>query len=190
MPFEWDHAKELAAQLFGESRFEVEEIAVKCGVTRQTLWNWRQVPEFQARVAERFEEIRAEIRRHGIAITERRVARVQDTWRRLQRVVDARAIEYAGVPGGDTGLLVRKYKMLGSGPLAEKVEEYEVDTSLLAELRAHEKQAAEELGQWIQKADVTSDGQSITRGFETVRNERDGTVLSATPAVGVLHEPG
>ncbi len=45
------------------------------------------------------------------------------------------------------------------------------------------------LGQ-TERVDVTSNGQSITRAFETVRNERDGAVLSATPPVGVLHEPG
>jgi hypothetical protein len=32
------------------------------------------------------------------------------------------------------------------------VEEYEVDTGLLKELREHEKQAAQELGQWSDKA--------------------------------------
>lgn len=39
------------------------------------------------------------------------------------------------------------------------------------------------------KVDVTTDGQPVTRAFETVRNERDGAVLSATSAVGVLHDP-
>lgn len=66
-----------------------------------------------------------------------------------------------GIPGGETGLLVRKYKNLGSGDNARTVEEYEVDTGLLAELRAHEKQAAEELGQWITKGDVTSKGEQV-----------------------------
>jgi hypothetical protein len=34
------------------------------------------------------------------------------------------------------------------------VEEYQVDTGLLKELREHEKQAAQELGQWSEKARV------------------------------------
>jgi hypothetical protein len=45
------------------------------------------------------------------------------------------------------------------------------------------------LGQ-TDRVDVTTNGESVTRAFETVRNERDGAVLSATPPVGVLHEPG
>jgi hypothetical protein len=34
------------------------------------------------------------------------------------------------------------------------VEEYQVDTRLLKELREHKKQAAQELGQWSEKARV------------------------------------
>jgi hypothetical protein len=45
------------------------------------------------------------------------------------------------------------------------------------------------LGQ-TDRMDLTTNGQSLARPFETVRNERDGTVLSATETVGVLHEPG
>lgn len=161
MSFEWDHPKEKAAELLAEGELAQKQIATECGVTPQTIWNWRQIPEFQDRVNERLEEIRVEVRRHGVAIVERRVSRIDDTWKRLQRVIAARAIDMVGVPGGETGLLVRKRKMLGSGPMAYEVEEYEVDTGLLAELREHEKQASQELGQWIQKADIASKGQAI-----------------------------
>ena len=51
--------------------------------------------------------------------------------------------EYASVPGGTTGLLTKDYK----GKQAD-TPVYKVDTALLAELRAHERQAAEELCQW------------------------------------------
>jgi hypothetical protein len=34
---------------------------------------------------------------------------------------------------------------------------YKVDTRLLAELRNHEKQAAEELGQWSEKRELPGD---------------------------------
>jgi hypothetical protein len=43
---------------------------------------------------------------------------------------------------------------LGSAEYPNVVEEYEVDTGLLKELREHEKQAAQELGQWSDKARV------------------------------------
>lgn len=45
--------------------------------------------------------------------------------------------------GGTTGYMVRDYKGLGA-----LMSVYKVDTGLLSELRAIERQAAEELGQW------------------------------------------
>jgi hypothetical protein len=62
----------------------------------------------------------------------------------------------ASVPGGATGLLVRRVKRIGTGPSAGAVEEFAVDTRILRELRAHEQQAARELGQWIGRSDVAS----------------------------------
>lgn len=59
----------------------------------------------------------------------------------------------AETPGGASGLLVRQYH----GAVALPV--YKVDTallSLLSELRAHERQAAEELGQWSEKREPTT----------------------------------
>jgi len=56
------------------------------------------------------------------------------------------------VPGGSTGLLVCQYQGKSENAV------YRVDPGLiglLAELRAHEKQAAEELGQWSEKHAVT-----------------------------------
>jgi hypothetical protein len=57
-------------------------------------------------------------------------------------------------PGADTGLLMRTWKQIGSGDSAVIVEEYQVDTGLLKALLDHEKQAAQELGQWSEKARV------------------------------------
>jgi hypothetical protein len=187
MSFDWDHPKELAAELLAEGELEQKEIAAQCGVTYQTLWNWRKIPDFQARVEQRLREIRAEIRRHGIAVVERRVARVHDTWKRLQRVVQARAADMAGIPGGDTGLLVRKTKMLGTGVFAREIEEYEVDTGLLAELRAHEKQAAEELGQWLTKTESQVKAEVI---IDTDDDEIDGWARQRARAIRQKEERG
>jgi len=54
----------------------------------------------------------------------------------------------AGIPGGNTGLLVRDYK----GRNADQPV-YKADTALMAELRAIMRQAAEELGQWVTKSE-------------------------------------
>jgi hypothetical protein len=162
--FEWSEASIAAAQLLAVGDLDFMDIAKKVGVARKTLWSWRRNPVFAAQVEEHTEEIRQEVRRHGIAIVERRVAALNDRWRRMQRVIDARAIEHAKVPGGDTGLLVRKLKNLGSGENARIVEEYEVDTGFLSEVRATEKQAAEELGQWTERKSIDANVKSYETG--------------------------
>ncbi len=90
--------------------------------------------------------------KHSIAVKDDRVKAQQLRWEKMHRVIDARAAdpEMQRAPGGETGLLVKSFKTLGSGPLATVVEEYEVDTGLLAEMRKTEEHVAHELGQWVE----------------------------------------
>jgi hypothetical protein len=83
-----------------------------------------------------------------------RVQALQKRWDLLRKIIDERAAspEFADVPGGTTGLLVKDYKGKDSC-----MPVYRVDTATLAELRAHEKQAAEELGQWTEKRTTSVD---------------------------------
>src|ERR1017187_5622963 len=73
------------------------------------------------------------------------------------------------VPGGTTGLLVKDYKGKDADTLV-----YKVDTGLLAELRNHEKQAAEELGQWSEKRKLPEDA---LQNEITIRFVRPGEAL-------------
>lgn len=105
-----------------------------------------------AEICSRLLEIREAISANTIQleISDRnaRVKALQDRWDRLRRVIDERAtsVEYADAPGGSTGLLAKDYKGKdATQPI------YRVDTGLLAELRNHEKQAAQELGQWSEE---------------------------------------
>jgi hypothetical protein len=71
----------------------------------------------------------------------------------MQAVIEERAADPTmQAPGASTGLLTRTQKQIGAGNSAVTVEEYQVDTRLLKELREHEKQAAQELSQWSEKA--------------------------------------
>jgi Helix-turn-helix of insertion element transposase len=158
----WTKPKERAALLLSEDRLTDEEIAADLGIRRRTLAYWKDDPEFAARVAEHVEAFRKAVRSRGIACLENRVDALSDRWKRMQRVITERAEELEGeCAGGGTGLLVRQVKSVGSGPLAREVEEFAVDTGLLKELREHEKQAAQELGQWTERRDVTSAGEAI-----------------------------
>lgn len=44
------------AVLLVHSGLEINEIAKKLDVTRQTLWNWRKLPDFKERISELFME--------------------------------------------------------------------------------------------------------------------------------------
>jgi hypothetical protein len=70
--------------------------------------------------------------------------------RLIHEVIEDRAKDptMQDIPGGKTGLLVRKLKQIGSGDSAQVVEEYEVDTSTLAEARKLEEHAAQLTGEW------------------------------------------
>lgn len=100
-----------------------------------------------------------------LAIRENRIAHVQARHRLLNQVIEERGAEmelcescqrpedehpwqdelrgctrFHAIPGGSTGLIVRKLKATGT--------EYAVDTGVLSELREMEKHIAIELGQW------------------------------------------
>jgi hypothetical protein len=157
MAWSWSKQREKAAKLAAEDALTNEQIAASIGVTRQTVDYWRLKPEFQARVDEIVTAYADAIKDEGIANVKNRVAAQNDRWDRMKAVIEARAVELSAVPGGATGLLVHTYKLAG-GRAPIVMDEYAVDTGLLSEMRAHEKQAAQELGQWTEKQEVAGKG--------------------------------
>lgn len=105
-----------------------------------------------ADICSRLIEIRAEVSAGTIAleISDRnnRIQVLQDLLDRSRRLIAARALDMPDVPGGETGLLCRDYK----GKDANQPV-YKADTALMSEVRATMKQAAEELGQWVEKSE-------------------------------------
>lgn len=116
------------------------------------------------RVCERIVEVREQISKKVIEnvvtceIGDRneRVKALQERWLALRQIVLERSQDpnILKVPGGRSGHVVLTWR---SG---KKVAE--VDTGLLRELRAHEEQAARELGQWVEKqAQTDSKGKDV-----------------------------
>jgi Helix-turn-helix of insertion element transposase len=165
--FRWTTQREKAALLIANDEITDDAIAAEVGVSRQALWNWKTDPEFKARVDSLVTDFRAHVRRHGIAIIENRIGHLQRRHDLMNKVIVERAADpgMQDVPGGKTGLMVHNVKSIGSGADAERVDLYEVDTALLKELRDHERQAAQELGQWSEKSEqvigINSDTQSV-----------------------------
>lgn len=151
--------REQAAVLVAEGRLTNEAIAARCGVTRRSIDRWKQHPVFQSWVEEHRTAQREAIRAEGIANKQNRINALNCRWAGMQQVITERAEdpEMADIPGGKTGLLVKQLKSIGFGENNTVVEEYAVDTGLLKELRAHEQQAAQELGQWTESKDVSGD---------------------------------
>ncbi|HLL74824.1 MAG TPA: hypothetical protein VK421_06130 [Pyrinomonadaceae bacterium] len=162
--------KERAAFLVAEDRLTDENIADELSITRRTLARWKLEKGFQARVVEIKEETRRALVARGIVEKQNRLDALNDRWERMRQVIAQRADNLKGVPGGgNTGLLVRQVKGIGKGEDFQVVEEYAVDTGLLREMREHEKQAAQELGEWSERHEHTGkDGADLFRNI-TVR---------------------
>lgn len=155
--FEWHEKRLQALQLLAEGALSDEEISARVGVGRATLSRWKTTPAFRAKLIERVAELEEKILEAGVARRANRVRALDDRWRRMLRVIDERAAsqEMANVAGGTTGLIVRDIKGVGKGDDFQLINLYSVDVGLLKELREVEKQAAQELGQWTEKRELS-----------------------------------
>jgi hypothetical protein len=156
-PWKWTKPKEEAAVLLAEDELTDEEIAAQVGITSRQMRVWKSRLEFVERIESLSRHMADPALRHAIARKARRIRDYEDRRRRMLSVIDERASqpEMTTVPGGQSGLLCHTVKSIGGGDNAQVVDEYEVDTGLLKELRELEKQAAMELGQWKEGMEVS-----------------------------------
>jgi|SRR5579884_153391 len=154
--------QERAALLAAEDEISDDEIAAQCGIARSTLARWKDLPEFQARVRAHVDELGRALARYHIARRDKRMALLQERNNRLHQIVAERAEDpdMEDVPGGQTGYLVRTFKIVPQGDdnPAKIIPEYSVDTGLVSALNTVEKQAAQEAGQWANKHEVEHSG--------------------------------
>ena len=128
--FDWSRKSRLAAELVAEDELTDAEIAERVGIGPRTLYRWKRDPVFVAEVEKRVEEFGRVVRSRGIARLERRIKALNDRWERMNRIIEERAEDpaMANVPGGKTGLLVRRVKGVGRGDGFLLIESYEVDS--------------------------------------------------------------
>lgn len=167
-----------------------------------TLARWSVAHGWQARLVAIAKQERASIIARGIAERQNRVDALNDRWDRMRRVIAERADapETQEVAGGKTGLIVHNVKGVGKGADFQLVDVYEVDTGLLAEMRATEKQAAQELGQWVEKGELTGknggpldvrveDARSeLTARLATIAGRRRESAADSRPEAGIRDE--
>ncbi len=152
--FEWNATKRKAAVLLARDELTDREIAKQLGVNRCQFYVWKKHPEFKARVEQLSVQMGDVARRYELGKLARRLEVLTDIWHRILRVIEQRAADpsMANVPGGDTGLIMRERKGVGKGKDFQLIEEFVPDVGLLRELREYQKAAAQELGQWVEKA--------------------------------------
>lgn len=157
--FTWTAQRTRAAILVAEDALSDEGIANALGINQSTLWRWKQHPAFAARVAEKVAALDRAVSRYRIARRRERIRILDQQQTRLLELQDARAVEYAGkVPGGETGLMIPQVKIGGGGPDGPLVVTEWVRDDISPELRALQKQAAQELGQWSEKSTIDHTG--------------------------------
>lgn len=160
----WNEKRNKAAQLVAEDELTDQQIADAIDVGRKTLARWKTEPLFRDRVKEIVQQMADAFLAKGIRLRENRLSNLQDRVRRMTELIEARAIDLADIPGGETGLLVREVK--------HHTTVYKFDAALVRELREHEKQAAQELGQWLEKKEITGgDGQPLFAEMADVINQ-------------------
>lgn len=141
-------------------------------------------PEIQQALA----EYRAEIKARGIADKQNRIDELVERHNALKQVVAERAASewLADVPGGSTGYVVKQLKRVKhvflpdiddeDGKASVEIEdlwESSVDTGLLKSFLDHEKQIAQEKGEWVERGETALTGKD-GEGPVLVRLTRDG----------------
>lgn len=149
----WTEKRSTAALLVAEDELTQAEIAVQAGVSPKTIERWKKTKKFAERVAQIEKAVAKRILARGIARRDKRVRALDDRWERMKALLAARQADPAlrGIPGGTTGLIVHDVKGVGKGDDFQLIDTYSFDASLVKEMREHEKQAAQEVGQWVEK---------------------------------------
>ena len=122
------------------------EIARRVGVHHSAVW--RYAKKHEDRLAPVVAEIERQITDAAIASKVNRILDADRDYRRLGEVIEARATDARyDEPGYRSGVMVHQLKQIGSGRNTQTVDEYKVDTALVAERRALRREVAEELDQ-------------------------------------------
>lgn len=155
-------AKIIAWLIEGKGPAEIAALVStpKKPVSRQAISRFRQ--RHAGELAPVVERIEAEITEYAIAQLVNRIAGAQEDYDALGAIIDARANDTRyDEPGYATGHMVHSLKVVGAGKNQEIVDEYKVDTGVIAERRALRREVAEALDQLPRgKGDINIDNRT------------------------------
>jgi hypothetical protein len=178
-PFRWTARKQEAALQIATFATPAQ-VAADLGVAESTVKGWFAHPDFKARVEELKSQIRLEKMNVRIADAAERIQILDALQKKYLDLIEARAEGMAGeVEGASTGLLVRKekYQSTGGGSYVTYTE-YEADTAVTAEIRALQDLAAKDLGQRVEKKEMSAQI-GIRREFVLIDNSDDPPLTEA-----------
>ncbi len=163
-----------AAVLVAEDELTDNEIAAAVGINTRTLQRWKHQSAFAAQVGGHIGAIQAGMLRLTIAKKHKRLAVLDQLHTKSLAVIEARAQRYQATMSDDaavvaaqaarsvfgretpfeavTGLLVEKETVNNAG---YRTVEWAVDRGLIQEIRSLHEQAAKELGQWVDRSEVS-----------------------------------
>jgi hypothetical protein len=159
------------AAYIGQARKNATEAARIAGYTHPNKQGPALLVNLGIKTA--IDEHLAEIKRQGIAHQQNRVDELVGRHNALKQIAAERAADpfYADIPGGTTGFVHKKLKNVthayekdpndpNSKARQVTVERWEVEdnVALLREMREHEKQVAQELGEWTEKSEFSGPG--------------------------------
>lgn len=151
-----------AALLLAEDELTDEQIAAEVGIHRTTLAKWKRDPTFAGLIGDQVGRLNAGMLRLPIAKKRERLKTLNMLHQRAMQVIEDRAKDMDGeATATGTGLLVRQTKIVRNGDDVTVQREYAVDVSLMREIRALEEQAAKELGQWVDKREVSGEIRTV-----------------------------
>lgn len=191
-PWEWNPLRHQVARLLGEGLQSERAIAQMCGIDRGTIRCWKAIPAFQERIQWWRDLIASIMLKHAIARRSHRILAKQRRYEKANDLMEARAREHAGAPGGETGLLVRNLKKIGSGDNVETVEEYVFDAALFKAINDLEESARNEVERLIYDrmqedldgGDGSSERDASKEGEGSPPEEEDGPDAGPEPLSG------
>jgi hypothetical protein len=153
------HKDEVIALLL--TGWKQADIAVKYKVDDSS------VTRFVHRHVDLLDALHAEVERqttdYAIASVVNVIAGMDADWQGLGKVQQDRAADqtYAHVPGYSTGLMAHTFKSVGSGENAQLVDEFKVDTAVIAERRALAMAAMQLLGKMPRPTEGPREGNTF-----------------------------
>jgi AcrR family transcriptional regulator len=148
----------IAAAMFGEGKYTINEIAQVVGISRRQIQHWKSKETFAVMVRNAGEAYAKRFLTEGLARKERRLAVLNDMHERVLTSVFERG-ESKGmknIPGGHTGMVTKTLKGIGKGDDFQVVEVYSIDTPVISSLIEIHDAVREELGQNVRKHEFSN----------------------------------